>query len=199
VAWIWVCLCPPSSDRLEFIHDIPYGFILLPSAIYPRGYCQQNLRWLSYHHSFRYYTVTRVDRASVGFPLMVGSRGISWGTEWNLAELGQGRGRRSSLHEPTNRPRVPLSYSFYGYEQSSRDDPPWVWCVSEVEILVLVAPGESCGKQRNYKLTNVSVRMIRKEAVHTEGGIDSLLLVTVIPSVTIPSCWYKDQWCQDTL
>jgi hypothetical protein len=113
----------------------------LPSAIYPRGHCQHYLRCLNYHHSCRYYTVTRVDRVSVGLPLMVGSRGISWGTEWNLAELGQGRGRRSRLHEPTNRPRVPLSYSFYGYEQSSRDDQPWVWCVSEVEIHVLVQGG----------------------------------------------------------
>ena len=151
-AWIWICQCPPSSHLLGFIHDLPYGFTTLSSAIYPRGYCQQYLRCLSFQHSWRYYIVTRADRASVGFPLMISSRGISWGTEWNLAEVGQGRGRRSGLHESTNRPRVPLSYSFYGYEQSCRDDPPWVWCVSEVEILVLVAPGDSCGKQRNYKL-----------------------------------------------
>jgi hypothetical protein len=70
--------------------------------------------------------VTIVDRSSVGFHLMVSSRRISWGMELNLTELRLGRGRRSSLHEPTNRPRVPLSYSFYVYEQSSRDDPPWV-------------------------------------------------------------------------
>jgi hypothetical protein len=145
-------VCPPSSDRLGFIHDLPYGFTTLSSAVYRRGYCEQYLRWVTYHHSWRYYIFTRVDRASVGFRLMVISRGISWGTEWNLAQIGQGRVRRSGLHEPTNRPRVPLSCSFYGYEQSSRDDPPWVWCVSEVEMIVLVAPGESCGKQRNYSL-----------------------------------------------
>lgn len=151
-AWIRICLCPPSSDRLWFMYDLPYGLTTLSPAIYPRGYCQQYLRCLRFHHFWRYHIVTRVDRASVGFPLMVNSRGISWGTEWNLAEVGQGRGSPCGLHEPTNRSRVPLSYIFYGYEQRSRDDPPWVWCVSEVEILVLVAPGEICGKQRNYKL-----------------------------------------------
>jgi hypothetical protein len=178
--------CP---DRLWFIHDLPSGFTTLSSAIFPRGYCQQYLRWLSYHHSWRYYIVTRVDRASDGVPLMVSSRGISWGTEWNLAELGQGRGRRSGLHEPTTRLRHPLSYSFCGCEQNFRDDPPCVWCVSEGEILVLVAPWEMSLVAANTETTSYKcVWVVCKEVVCIAKDVDSVFLVTVTTSLTIPSC-----------